>query len=359
MPAMQPRQTWDVFCRVIDNHGDVGVAWRLSADLAARGERVRLWLDDASALAWMAPHGAAGGEVVAWTEPVPDLAPGDVVVETFGCDPPPRFVQRMAERRPAPAWINLEYLSAEAYVERSHGLPSPVNAGDGRLLTRRFFYPGFSARTGGLLREPQLLAERQAFDRDAWLRESAIGKQPGERLVSLFCYDNPALDGMLGRLAEMPTLLLATPGAPAAQVTALLGPTLRRGALRAQLLPYLPQPGYDRLLWACDLNFVRGEDSFVRAQWAGQPFVWQIYPQHDGAHAAKLHAFLDRFLAAAPAPLAAQVRSLWSAWNGLTPLPEAWSDAGPWRGVVEAWRGELLAQVDLTTQLLRFVAETR
>ena len=77
-----------MFCRVIDNHGDLGVAWRLCADLAARGERVRLWVDDAAALAWMAPQGHAGVEVVAWTEPAPDLEPGDVVVEAFGCDPP-------------------------------------------------------------------------------------------------------------------------------------------------------------------------------------------------------------------------------------------------------------------------------
>ena len=80
------------------------------------------------------------------------------------------------------------------------------------------------------------------------------------------------------------------------------------GACRAarcalQALPWLTQPDYDHLLWACDLNFVRGEDSFVRAQWAGRPFVWQIYPQHDGAHARQARRLLDRMLAGAePAP---------------------------------------------------------
>ena len=363
MRAMQPRQVWDVFCRVIDNHGDVGVAWRLCADLASRGQVLRLWLDDTAALDWMAPDGLRGVEVVAWTDPPPDLAPGDVVVETFGCDPPQRFVQRMAERASPPAWVNLEYLSAEAYVQRNHGLPSPIILPDGRMLTKRFFYPGFTAGTGGLLREPGLLAARQAFDRDAWLRGHGLAAQPGERLVSLFCYDNPALAGLLDLLADLPTLLLVTPGVPAAQVSALLGPTLQRAALRARLLPYSTQQGYDHLLWACDLNFVRGEDSFVRAQWAGTPFVWQIYPQHGGAHAAKLHAFLDRMLAGAggggETATAASLRALSLGLNGLATLPDEFPAPAPWRAACQRWRDELLAQVDLSTQLIEFLGKTR
>jgi uncharacterized repeat protein (TIGR03837 family) len=355
---MGARRTWDVFCRVIDNHGDIGVARRLSADLAERGERVRLWVDDAAALAWMAPQGQSGVSLVDWTDPAPDLEAGDVVVEAFGCDPPPRFVLRMAERESPPAWINLEYLSAEAYVERSHGLPSPVNV-QGRMLTKRFFYPGFTEGSAGLLREPALMAARRTFDREGWLRELGLGVPPGERLISLFCYDNPALAGLLDVLGDAPTLLLATPGAAATQTCALLGPTLRRGGLRARLLPYLPQSGYDRLLWACDINFVRGEDSFVRAQWAGKPFVWQIYPQQGGAHGVKLHAFLDRLLADADDALAGPLRAVWLGWNALAPLPATLPPPGPWRSLCEGWRDRLLLQPDLTTQLLRFVAKTR
>ncbi len=358
MVRMRERRAWDVFCRVIDNHGDLGVAWRLCADLAGRGEHVRLWVDDASALAWMAPRGQSGVTLVAWTDPAPDLAPGDVVVEAFGCDPPPRFVRRMAESESPPVWINLEYLSAEPYVERSHGLPSPVNV-KGRLLTKRFFYPGFTAGSAGLLREPGLLAARQTFDRDGWLRELGLGAQPGERLVSLFCYDNPALAAMLDVLGGAPTLLLVTPGAAAAQTLALLGPALHRGALRARLLPFLPQHGYDRLLWTCDVNFVRGEDSFVRAQWAGKPFVWQIYPQQGGAHGVKLHAFLDRLLADADNTVSGPLRSVWLGWNTLAPLPATLPAPGPWRSLCEGWRDKLLEQPDLTTQLLRFVQKTR
>jgi uncharacterized repeat protein (TIGR03837 family) len=355
---------WDMFCHVVDNYGDIGVCWRLAADLAARGDRVRLWVDDASALGWMAPAGAPGVEVRAW--PAADdtgIAPADAVIEAFGCHLPAGFVQAMAARRPAPVWINLEYLSAEDYVERSHRLPSPQLAGPGRGLTKHFFYPGFTARTGGLIREADLDARLRAFDAAAWRRTHGIAPAAGERCASLFCYANPALPALLDALAATPTLLLVTPGPAAQQVRALLGTAGRRGALRVHYLPALTQLDYDHLLWSCDLNLVRGEDSFVRAQWAGRPFLWQIYPQHDGVHADKLTAFDDRFLAGAPDALAADVRMAMAAWNGLAPadrlrLP-AWSAQAPWAAHCRAWRERLRALPELAAGLQAFVREAR
>jgi uncharacterized repeat protein (TIGR03837 family) len=353
------RMLWDLFCRVIDNHGDIGVCWRLAADLGARGESVRLWVDDASALAWMAPQGAPGVTLQPWTDSQVWPEPGDVVVEAFGCDPPPGFVARMAARAHAPCWVNLEYLSAQAYAERSHGLPSPQTGGPGAGLVKRFFYPGFTPSTGGLIREPGLLEARAAFDADVWLDEAGAARTPGERVVSLFCYANPALPDLIAALAQRPTLLLATAGLAAQQVRALLGPQLRRGALRAVVLPHLTQAGFDRALWSSDLNFVRGEDSFVRAQWVGAPFVWQAYPQDDGAHAAKIEAFLDRHLADAAPALAGRLRALWRGWNAAAPLPapDDWPEPAAWATGTRAWRDALAAQTDLSTQLLRFASE--
>jgi uncharacterized repeat protein (TIGR03837 family) len=342
---------WDLFCRVIDNHGDLGVAWRLATDLAARGERVRLWVDDASALAWMAPQGAAGVQVLPWRSEGEFPPPGEVVVELFGCDPPPGFVARMAAASPAPVWINLEYLSAEDYVERSHGLPSPQFSGPGAGLTKHFFYPGFTPATGGLLREPDLHARRAAFDRVTWLQAQGTAWQPHERVVSLFCYRRlPALGAWL---ADRPTLLLATPGAAQAEPVAL------PPQVRLHRLPWLTQREYDHLLWASDLNFVRGEDSFVRAQWAGAPFVWQIYEQYDGVHAGKLDAFMDRFLHGCDAHCSAQLRALWLAWNGFGDAPPALPEEAPWRAACKRWRQSLEDQQDLTTQLQGFITVRR
>jgi len=347
---------WDVFCRVVDNWGDIGVGWRFACDVASRGERVRLWIDDPSALAWMAPDGAAGVEVIEWHAATPLREPGDVVVELFGCDPPPAFVERMRRAKP-PLWIDLEYLSAEPYVERSHGLPSPQQAGPGAGLTRWFFYPGFTAATGGLIRERGVPDARRCFDRDAWFAAHGIVPRAGEQVVSLFCYDNAALPALLEALARTPTLLLVTPDHAARQVHAALGgASCARGALRVHWLPWLTQPDFDRLLWACDLNFVRGEDSFVRAQWAARPFVWHIYPQDDAVHARKLDAFLERYLEAADPAFADALRALWFAWIGRRPWPDAWPDAAGWAAHAAHWPQRLAAQPDLVTRLLAFAA---
>jgi uncharacterized repeat protein (TIGR03837 family) len=333
---------WDLFCRVIDNHGDLGVCWRLAADLGSRGETVRLWVDDPLALAWMAPSGARGVSVVRWVDPLPDLAPGDVVVEAFGCDPPPRFVERMASRRPV--WLNLEYLSAEDYVERSHGLPSPQRNG----LVKWFFYPGFTSATGGLLREPHALAAGRT---PPWL-ELDVAPSRGERCVSVFAYADAPFDALFDRLDSRPTLLLLCAGASQAPALQALNGRPQRN-LRAHALPWLTQRDYDRLLFACDLNFARGEDSIVRAMWAGSPFVWHIYRQGDGVHERKLTALLDRM--GAPA----SVDALWRAWNRLGDWPDALPDMAAWRQASLQWREGLLTQGDLTAQLLQFVAAKR
>ena len=352
---------WDIFCQVIDNHGDIGVCWRLAAELGARGHAVRLWVDDASALAWMAPQGARGVQLLPWPSAAPPEGPGDVVVEAFGCEIAPGFIAAIARHTGArgqkPLWINLEHLSAEGYVERCHRLPSPLVEGPGAGLTRWFFYPGFTPRTGGLLRERDLAARQAAFDRQAWRARHGIA--PGDCALSLFCYEPPALPRLLAQLhTRGDARLLVTPGRAAAAVLhqkSLHPLSDKREQLLVSYLPPCPQPSFDELLWACDLNFVRGEDSLVRALWAGRPFIWQIYPQHDGAHHAKLAAFLDWL--AAPASL----RHAHACWNGIEAaegfaLPDA-TQLAQWSECVLAARARLMQQPDLATALLGFARE--
>ena len=261
-----------------------------------------------------------------------------------------------------PTWINLEYLSAEPWVERMHALPSPVQHGPAAGRTKWFFYPGFTPHTGGLLREQDLAARRQAFDGAAWLQAQGIDAR-GERIASLFCYEPPPLGALLRQLdtSTTPTRLLVTAGRAARAVARCLedeNELQRLSGQREQLslsyLPHLTQRAYDELLWACDVNFVRGEDSLVRALWAGAPLVWHIYPQpEDDAHHAKLGAFLDWLQA--PASL----RRFHHVWNGIEagPLPEI--DLPGWRACVQAARQRVLEQPDLGTQLIGFVAQKR
>jgi len=353
---------WDLFCRVIDNLGDAGVCWRLATDLAARGESVRLVIDDAAPLARLAPGGAPRIEVAAWRDDIALAAGTDVVIEAFGCDPPQRFVAQMARAERPPCWINLEYLSAEPYAARSHGLASPQLAGAGRGLSKWFFYPGFTADTGGLLREPGLLETRAAFERDDWLRARGWPRDAAERVIVLFSYEHPGLGSWLAALSAQPTLLLVPQGPAQGRALGALGSSLRLDALRAVLLPWLPQVEFDRLLWSADLNIVRGEDSLVRALWAGAPFVWQLYPQSGGAHRRKLQAFLERWRSDAsaqpPAGVAALFEWLNAAPDDASPAPSLPALA-PWGDAVLGWRDRLAGQSDLTSRLLGFVADRR
>lgn len=358
---------WDIFCKVIDNHGDIGVCWRLATDLVSRGHTVRLWVDDPSALGWMAPGGTAGVEVLHWL-PGTCAAPGDVIVEAFGCDPEPAFLSAVAESDRAPVWINLEYLTAEPYAQRCHGLPSPVRHGPMAGATKWFFYPGFGPDTGGLLRETDLPGRQAAFDREAArLAAGVTGAVAGAAnaglhplLLQLFCYEPPALAELIEMLAHHngQVILAVAAGRATAAARKIIDnknsfprTSCLDSLLSFSYLPLVSQSAFDERLWSADLNFVRGEDSLVRALWAGEAFVWQIYPQADDAHHAKLGAFLD-WLDAPPS-----LCRFHRVWNGIEagPLP-AW-DLPLWREVAQAARHRLLAQADLVTRLVRFVHE--
>jgi uncharacterized repeat protein (TIGR03837 family) len=353
----RPPLTWDLFCHVIDNWGDLGVCWRLASGLRQAGQRVRLWVDEPAPLAWMAPEAGTGHDPALQVHPWPrgappplDLPPGDVLVEAFGCEVDPAWVQVLQPQAAGRLWLNLEYLSAEPYVARCHGLPSPVLTGPLQGRTKWFFYPGFTPLSGGLLRETALLAQQQAFDASAWWRGQGSAPPAGP-VVSLFCYEPPALPALLQApaLAQATWVLSAGRGAAAFDAAR---PHLPATA-SVLALPPTPQADFDQRLWVSDFNLVRGEDSLVRALWAGEALLWQLYPQHDGAHAAKLEAFLD-WLQAPPG-----LRRLHRLWNGteagtLPPL-----DLPAWRDCVQGARQRLLAQPDLVTQLLRFAAEKR
>ena len=353
-----PKQAlWDIFCHVIDNHGDLGVSWRLARQLAHAGHAVRLWIHDASALEWMAPKTAdaswPGIQIRPWalasdTDTLDHLPPADIWIEAFGCTLPDTFLAHaVATRRAPPRWINLEYLSAESWVPRMHGLPSPVMSGPAKGWTKTFFYPGFTADTGGLLRETNLMARQQAFDRAGWRQRHAPALSPNGLLISLFCYEPAALAQLLTQLVDSPHHLLVTPGRPLAAVRQALRHMAQAPSWSA--LPYTDQDRFDEMLWACDLNLVRGEDSLVRALWAGQAFIWQIYPQDDNAHHGKLQAFLD--WQASPQSL----QTAHHVWNGTAPgtLPTVTPETLKiWRSKTVRDRQHLLQPPDLLTQLL-------
>ena len=88
---------WDIFCRVIDNYGDIGVCWRLARQLAdEHGKKVRLWVDDLHPLKQLCPEINTDCErqfwqkieIIHWTEKLAVDRVADVVIEAFACDMP-------------------------------------------------------------------------------------------------------------------------------------------------------------------------------------------------------------------------------------------------------------------------------
>lgn len=378
MPAAR---SWDIFCRVVDNYGDVGVCWRLARALAApSGARVRLWVDDLASLQRLVPaacpdadvQAAHGIEIHRWTAYFPDVAPAEVCIEGFGCGLPERYIAAMAARRPGTLWIVLEYLSAEPWVRAHHALPSPHPRWP---VQRYFFFPGFEPGTGGVLREPDLLARRAAHDAAACAEYwEALGygpAPPGTTVVSVFAYPYAPLPALVAHWAQgegdwvvaVPEGRLALAAARAfGCAQAAPGTSARRGRVELRVLPFVAQEHYDAGLWSADCVFVRGEDSFVRAQWAQRPFVWHIYPQEERAHWRKLDAFLDLYVAGLAAPAAGALRRFWHAWNQLEADPvtvgSAWDGYWAQRDLLAAhartWAQRLVQTGDLAENLAQF-----
>lgn len=304
------KQSWDIFCKIVDNFGDIGVCWRLAKQLHhEHGLSVRLFVDDLSdatkiltGVSNAAEQTYEGVTVVRWGGATSFSHAADVVLETFACGLPDAYLKQMTTKT---VWVNVDYLSAESWVQEFHAL-NGLHRETG--FTRHFYFPGFNEQTGGLLREQDLMTRRSNFQQanapqqlNFW-NSLQINHRVDDLNISLFSYENAPVNAFLQSLVDgdrqasvfmpfnqhLPTPLLD-------QHDLAVGDAIQTGNLTLHILPFLSQEDYDVLLWACDINFVRGEDSWVRAVWSGKPFVWQPYWQEDNAHLLKLNAFLDNF----------------------------------------------------------------
>ena len=93
-----------IFCKVVDNYGDIGICWRLARQLRHEHEvAVTLWVDDLASFRRICPEvdvGAAaqvvqGVAVRHWVDQDGAFAAADIpdiVIEFFGCELPPAYV---------------------------------------------------------------------------------------------------------------------------------------------------------------------------------------------------------------------------------------------------------------------------
>jgi uncharacterized repeat protein (TIGR03837 family) len=369
-----PGRAWHLYCAIVDNFGDIGVCWRLARQLALeRGQTVTLWVDLWEPARMLIPGLPAipartvvdGIAVRPWSEAgAGDDLTGDVLIEGFGCALPGPTLAQLAAREIKPVWINLEYFSAESWVPGFH-LGSGFDAAT--RATRWFFFPGIDLDSGGLLREGNLIAAR-----DAW-QESGQGKallarlgapaSRGELKVLCFAYAGaPYRDWLDALERERPAPVSIWLCGQASQAAVKTVVRAKHPNLQHADLPFVSQPDFDRLLWTTDLAIVRGEDSLARALWSGRPFLWHIYPQAEAAHHPKLEAWLSAYTGGFPPALRSDYVAAHRAWNGITP-PETLGPA--WAGLMRLWpewqahsrlRSAAFANsADLVSRLIHFV----
>nr|WP_279040477.1 elongation factor P maturation arginine rhamnosyltransferase EarP [Snodgrassella alvi] len=375
-------EAW-VFVRVIDNYGDAGVGWRLSCLLAEYLHmHVRLWIDDTDALNKLVPAPEQQTQITieAWQgdammqQQLSAAADPVLVIETFGCELPPQVLERMGQCRPL--WLNWEYLTAEDWAVGLHAMSSLQP----NSLEKYFWFMGIDADSGGLLREPDYLAEREKFRQQpqlqqAFRQEYGLPLQHTGQLWLVFAYTSGQWAQWMAmwQQADTPVTLWLAGGQVIESLRAakLIAPDelqqkgdiCELGNVTLVRIPFVPQAAFDRLLWLADAAIVRGEDSFVRALWAGLPFFWHIYRQDDDVHLQKLHSFWFKAMQGWPAELRQAFTVLSDDLNGAGAVSslkreQAWQYlCAHWQSWVKsaaAWSEMLHGQDNALEKLARF-----
>ena len=356
---------WDIFCRIVDNFGDIGVCWRLSQQLAHEHHlQVRLFIDDLVIASHIIPalncelksQIINHVEICTW-QSANTIQPADIALETFSCELPTDYLAVMQGNT---VWVNLEYLSAESWVADFHGRSS-----NNTKPARHFFFPGFTEATGGLIREAETFQNNQLIANKMQLKTDALK-------VSLFCYPHANIHSLLTAMAEsnqrvdcyLPASNILPHVAEFFNLDIIeTGSILSKRNLTVHFAPFLSQADYDQLLASCDINFVRGEDSWVRAIWAGKPFIWQPYLQTENTHVTKLNAFLDLFYADCEAHAKAAVYKTHSAWVTNNITTDIWQNYIDMLYVTKAFTlgkaSQLATQTDLASKLVIFLQKVR
>jgi uncharacterized repeat protein (TIGR03837 family) len=329
----------DILCKVVDNYGDIGVAYRLARALSAAepGLRLRLIVEGLEAFSAICPEidprlplqslPGRGWTVIDWQEPGPEALallaaePPRAVIECFACGRPDWFEAALFDPgRPdeeESLVVNLEYLTGEDYARDLHLMASATRSG---RVRKSFFMPGFEAGTGGLILDSPFMEARSAFldpvrrpaARRALAEKADLGLAPGAEdafWVSAFSYERDygqvvadlaahagclALDGAGGSEAAGKRELVALV-APGRSSACFLEAWRSAGKPFPVLeLPFLPQETWDEVILASDLSIVRGEDSLSRAALSGRPFVWQAYLQGERYQLVKVRGLLER-----------------------------------------------------------------
>ncbi len=321
----------------------------------------------------------AGVTVCRWrasfAEALVEIEAADVVIEAFACTLPENYVAAMARRAQPSLWINLEYLSAESWVADCHGLESPQGS---TALQKYFFFPGFTANTGGLLCERDLLAQRQAFQadtgaRDRFLATFGVQAAAGATVISVVCLRHCAAGRTARCTGSRPRAdAVSGSGGPAAAGSRTVFRRYRacgRCTAHARRADYggaaVPASGRLRSAAVELRSQLRARRGLVRARAMGGAAAAVADLSTAGRGALGQARSVSRFVSQRRCPLserAPRLSAVWQAWNGRGDLGAAWrAPLQPLlpglRVAAEDWAKQQGARTNLAAALVQFCAD--
>ena len=308
-------KTLDIFCKIIDNYGDIGVVYRTAKELQKifPKSKIRAFLNKLdefkkinSQVLDLPSQNIDGIEYITFDylrDNANELLTAQVIIEAFGCQIPEEYMEIAYDN--SELLINLEYLSAEDWIEDFHLQSSPLGRGK---LKKVFFMPGFTEKSGGVIADSnyleriQRVLENKEFYEKKYL--SDIEDRENKIIGTLFSYEKnftPLLEDL--KKLDKDVVILAMGEKTQDSLRKILKNfsiedfrnSLKYGKIEIRFLNFLNQEEYEELINIVDFNFVRGEDSFIRAVLTGKPYMWHIYCQEEYAHMDKIEGFLDKY----------------------------------------------------------------
>lgn len=295
-----------VLCKVVDNFGDIGVAWRLCRRLTKIQSKYKICLvvDDwgsfskiedglprcLSSEATKQSISIDGIDIYPWNNNElchevfcqNDGEKLSLILELFQCGRPDWMERILFEEKLQRTVhiIMIDYLTAEKYAEDFHCLQSLTRSAKVQKVN---FMPGFTEKTGGLVID------------DTW-SEAPVWNREGPALVFTYENDWRALSEVLFEYCagSRRKVLVAQGRGKESFMQALNNVDSTNSTTIVEELPYLNQTEWDEMMKGCSLLIIRGEESMSRACLSGIPFIWHAYPQSDEYQLVKVKALLER-----------------------------------------------------------------
>ena len=281
----------DIFCQVIDNYGDVGVAYRLAREFKRvyPNKKLRFVINQTEELNLI--RKSEDIEIILYKDISKIENSADLIIESFGCEIPKEYMDKALKK--SKLIINLEYFSAEKWVDDFHLQESFL----GGNLKKYFFIPGLSEKSGGILLDNEFLERKKKVEanKEYYLEKFEI-KEKYDLIGSVFSYEKN-FDSLIEELKKLDKkiILLILSEKTQKNFIKYFDNGNNYDKIKFVKLPFFTYDKYEELLALCDFNLVRGEDSFVRVLLLGKPFLWHIYPQDENTHIKKLESFLEKY----------------------------------------------------------------